>query len=318
MKINWILRRTQEAFKSQCPHLQVLGRETTRKDNSFQCYILVEGRTTTLLYKNVYVFLFIRKRLRLLRCVRDRRRRGKLVRLLYWPLTSSLDHSSPCFFQVPTWHFFSTGLLNRGLGVGPILLQATYSDSKLALTQPSLPPTDQRAFAYIVSKCLQLPIISRDIVRFIYAGAFDWRLSQESICSISSERRWDLRHVLFCFFEGIINKLPLERRVTAYFWKLPSNHWAWVKLCQKAYIYILHQLENTISRLTTCDIGREGIFFKNYNKQSVFSVITWSTVASSDMNSSCSFYPVFVSLKFLSWVPVTIFTHFLMFYTSIF
>ena len=52
----------------------------------------------------------------------DRRTgRGRQDRLLYWPLTSSLDHSTLCYFQDPlsTSSASRTGLLKRRPSMGP-------------------------------------------------------------------------------------------------------------------------------------------------------------------------------------------------------
>ena len=82
-----------------------------------------EGRTT-LLYKNIYVFLFFRKELKLLWFVRQMDS-GTQDRLLYWPITS-LDYSMLCYLQDPlsTSSASRPGLLNQRPGMGHNSLQA--------------------------------------------------------------------------------------------------------------------------------------------------------------------------------------------------
>ena len=77
-----------------------------------------EGRTT-LLYKNIFVFLFFRKELKLLWFVRQTDG-GDKDRLLYWPLASSLDHSTLCYLRNPlsTSSASRPGLLNQRPGIG--------------------------------------------------------------------------------------------------------------------------------------------------------------------------------------------------------
>ena len=77
--------------------------------------------TITLLYKNIYIFLFFRKELKLLWFMRQTNGRGggRQDRLLYWPITSSLDHSTLCYLQDPLSTSASRpGLLNRRPGMG--------------------------------------------------------------------------------------------------------------------------------------------------------------------------------------------------------
>ena len=73
------------------------------------------------LFKNIYVFLFFRKELKLLWFVRQMDVvAGRQDRLLYWPITSSLDHSTLCYLQDPlsTPSASRSGLLNRRPGKG--------------------------------------------------------------------------------------------------------------------------------------------------------------------------------------------------------
>ena len=65
-------------------------------------------------------------------------------RLLYWPITSSLDHSMLCYLQDPlsTSSTSQTGLPNQMPGIGHRPQQTgVLSDCKLALTLLSLTPT---------------------------------------------------------------------------------------------------------------------------------------------------------------------------------
>ena len=90
------------------------------KLNCSKCYILAVDvmKEETLLFKNKYVFLFFRKGLKLLCCVRQRDV-GRQDRFLYWPMTSSLDHSTLCYLQDPlsTSSVSRPGFLNRRPGM---------------------------------------------------------------------------------------------------------------------------------------------------------------------------------------------------------
>ena len=71
------------------------------------------------LYKNIYIFLFFCKVLMLLCYVRQ----TDVVRqdrLLYWPVTSSLDHSTQCYLQDPLCPSSASQpeLLNQRPGMG--------------------------------------------------------------------------------------------------------------------------------------------------------------------------------------------------------
>ena len=71
------------------------------------CYITIHGwrMTITLFYKNITLALYSRKGLKLLWFVRQTDG-GRQNKLLYWPITSSLDRSILCYLQDPTKHFF--------------------------------------------------------------------------------------------------------------------------------------------------------------------------------------------------------------------
>ena len=113
-----------------------------------------EERTTTRLYKNIYVFLFFRKESNLWSvCMRererqtDRRRQGDKDRLLYWPITSFLDRTT----LLPSNSHLTLLLLGRGRSPW---LQAG-SDSRLILT-----PTDSDCHADIYIYHFIKPTIS--------------------------------------------------------------------------------------------------------------------------------------------------------------
>ena len=76
-----------------------------------------EGRTR-LLYKNIYVFLFFRKELKLLWFGRQTDA-GRQDRLLYWLIISSLDYSTLCYLQdLLNTSPSRPGLLNPRPGMG--------------------------------------------------------------------------------------------------------------------------------------------------------------------------------------------------------
>ena len=67
----------------------------------------------------IYVFLFFQNKLKLLWFVRQTDGVGRQDRLPYWPITSSLDHSTLCYLQDPLSTSASRpGLLNRRPGIG--------------------------------------------------------------------------------------------------------------------------------------------------------------------------------------------------------
>ena len=90
------------------------------------------------------------------RCVRDWRREGDKDRPLYWPITSSLDHTMVFYFQDPSKHFcFSAGSYSTGGRCEPSTiarhcqwLQAG-SDSRLTLTP--IDPGHHAASSYTTS-----------------------------------------------------------------------------------------------------------------------------------------------------------------------
>ena len=86
--------------------------------------LLYSTRRTTLLNKNIYVFLFFWKELKLLWFV-GQTDGGRWDRLLYWPITS-LDHNTLCYLQDPlsTSSASQQELLNWRPGMGHRLQQA--------------------------------------------------------------------------------------------------------------------------------------------------------------------------------------------------
>ena len=176
---------------------------TLLSSNSCGIAIMREEGRTTLLYKNVYIFLFFWKELKLLWLVRqmDGRRQDRLLNL---PITSSLDHSTLCSLQDPlsTSSISQLGLPNQRP------LRATAPSGVFSLTAsclslwPSLSPTDSTGgrspqwdaltdcklaltLAFTASNWLNccghlhvlfhnaspLPIRSHDLLPLIYAGA---------------------------------------------------------------------------------------------------------------------------------------------------
>ena len=98
------------------------------------CILAVEVMKDNIFYKNVYVFLFFRRGLKLLCCVRQTEV-GRQDRLPYWPITFSLDHSTLCYLQDP----LNTSLTSRlgSLDRRPLRVTApggAFSLTALALT----------------------------------------------------------------------------------------------------------------------------------------------------------------------------------------
>ena len=95
------------------------------------------------LYKNIFVFLFFRKELKLLWFVRQTDV-GRKARLLHWPITSSFDHCRLCHLQNPlsTSSASRPGFLSQGNCMGHRPQQArsqwlqTGSQSGLHCLQP--------------------------------------------------------------------------------------------------------------------------------------------------------------------------------------
>ena len=85
-----------------------MGMNWPSSPNRTMLYTMMRKEPHHLLIK-IYPSLFFLKS-KLLWCVRNRER----DRLLYWPITSSLDYTTLCYLQDPTWHFcFSTRVLNQ-------------------------------------------------------------------------------------------------------------------------------------------------------------------------------------------------------------
>ena len=131
------------------------ARETNLVSRSHVAYH-DEGKTTTLLYKNIYVFILLWTQ----GCcgVRDRQREGDKDRMLYWLITSSsLDYTMLCYLQDP--HLALLQLLGSEYSTGGLLWAAAPvmlsqwlpagSDSRLTLTPTA--QTFTRASAYIIS-----------------------------------------------------------------------------------------------------------------------------------------------------------------------
>ena len=97
--------------------------------------------------------LFLCKELKLQWCVRDRQKQEQTKTDFCRTITSSsLDHSTMCYFQDPTWHFcFSEGdsLLEAAEGYCPQLSALT--NLKLALT---LALTDPNCLQLTYSICI--------------------------------------------------------------------------------------------------------------------------------------------------------------------
>ena len=104
-------------------------------------------------------------------CVWDRRRHGDQDRLLHWPITSSLDHSTLCYFQYP---HLALLLLGRGYSTGGrCSLRSALRGCKLALTQTlidSLTITDRHLhISYFIVPTTSDS--SYDLLPLIYTGA---------------------------------------------------------------------------------------------------------------------------------------------------
>ena len=115
----------------------------------------------------MYVFLFFRKGFKLLWCVRQRGVRRQ-VRFWYWPITSSLDHSTLCYLQDPLSTSASRpGLLNwRPLWIiassGVFLLTASWFS-----LWPSLFPTNSTATGICIYYFMMPSYFRLDHVIFI-------------------------------------------------------------------------------------------------------------------------------------------------------
>ena len=102
----------------------------------------------TLGYKNITLTLYFRKGSNPYRHVRDWQADGDEYRLPYWPITSFLDHTTLCYLQGPTDHFFcfsakefSTGGPLSALDPSSVITETgrIWSSRKLRLTQDSHP-----------------------------------------------------------------------------------------------------------------------------------------------------------------------------------
>ena len=93
-----------------------------------------------------------------------------LDRLLYWPITSSLDHSTLCNLENPTKHFcFSAGAAQPEAWYGP---QAPAGRFQWLLAGFDSAFTDSNSQLHILFHNVHLlPIRSRDLLPLIYTGA---------------------------------------------------------------------------------------------------------------------------------------------------
>ena len=119
-------------------------------------YIVMKEEPQYFFIKNIYVILFFREGLNLC-SVWERETNGDKDRPLYWPITSSLDHTTRCYLQDS--YFALLLLLSSGYStrspLWALLQQGALRDCKLELTQeshcPQLTQTISWASVYIIS-----------------------------------------------------------------------------------------------------------------------------------------------------------------------
>ena len=152
---------------------------------------MVRDKTTTLSYKIITLTLYSRKGLKLLWCVREIQRE----RLLYWPITSSIEHITLCYLQGLTFSLptrltrivRTRGLLDR--------MRTRFSICQLDWTLQGgidrlpLRPKLSRAHVHMLFHNAHDFRSTHDCSRLFSRvrptrKISDWRLGQESICNI--------------------------------------------------------------------------------------------------------------------------------------